>query len=73
MSGTTSTECPESGPLIPKSGSINTETLRREAHAALDALQSHQDRATATQAAWVAEYLRRKENTLEAFLAGRMG
>ena len=59
--------------LIPKSGAINSEVLRREAYAALNALQLSQDRATATQAAWVAEYLRRKENTLEAFLAGRMG
>ena len=59
--------------LIPKSGAINSEVLRREAYAALNALQLSQDRATATRAAWVAEYLRRKENTLEAFLAGRMG
>jgi hypothetical protein len=66
-------ECPKSGPMIPNAGSINSEVLRREACAALNALQSSQDRATATQAAWVAEYLRRKENTLEAFLAGRMG
>jgi len=56
--------------LIPKSGAINSEVLRREAHAALNALQSSQDRATATRAAWVAEYLRRKENTLDAFLRG---